>query len=90
MVTPVSRFNRPVQAHSCFHAGKVFYLELDGEGRHPVLHFGMTGMLQVCACVCFLVSALKKLLSIASLEERCQCTTERLQGRLPRSGHLGL
>ncbi|KAI9059603.1 AtMMH-1 [Trametes sanguinea] len=27
--------------------GKVFYLLLDGEGRHPVLHFGMTGMLQV-------------------------------------------
>jgi len=27
--------------------GKVFYIELDGEGRHPVLHFGMTGMLQV-------------------------------------------
>ncbi|KAH8992114.1 AtMMH-1 [Lactarius akahatsu] len=27
--------------------GKVFYLELDGEGRHPVLHFGMTGMLQL-------------------------------------------
>lgn len=27
--------------------GKAFYLELDGEGRHPVLHFGMTGMLQL-------------------------------------------
>ncbi|KAI0762585.1 Formamidopyrimidine-DNA glycosylase N-terminal domain-containing protein [Fomes fomentarius] len=27
--------------------GKVFYLELEGEGKHPVLHFGMTGMLQV-------------------------------------------
>ncbi|KAI0005375.1 Formamidopyrimidine-DNA glycosylase N-terminal domain-containing protein [Russula compacta] len=27
--------------------GKVFYIELDGEGRHPVLHFGMTGMLQI-------------------------------------------
>ncbi|KAI0033741.1 AtMMH-1 [Vararia minispora EC-137] len=27
--------------------GKVFYLELDGDGRMPVLHFGMTGMLQV-------------------------------------------
>ncbi|KAN0138528.1 AtMMH-1 [Lactarius tabidus] len=27
--------------------GKVFYLELDGEGRHPVFHFGMTGMLQL-------------------------------------------
>ncbi|KAF8746194.1 hypothetical protein AX14_000001 [Amanita brunnescens Koide BX004] len=25
--------------------GKVFYLELDGEGKMPVLHFGMTGML---------------------------------------------
>jgi len=29
--------------------GKVFYIELDGEGRHPVLHFGMTGTLQVGA-----------------------------------------
>ncbi|KAJ8488712.1 hypothetical protein ONZ51_g3404 [Trametes cubensis] len=27
--------------------GKVFYLLLDGKGRHPVMHFGMTGMLQV-------------------------------------------
>ncbi|KAH6917120.1 AtMMH-1 [Coprinopsis sp. MPI-PUGE-AT-0042] len=27
--------------------GKVFYLSLSGDGRHPVLHFGMTGMLQV-------------------------------------------
>ncbi|KAI0638976.1 AtMMH-1 [Trametes polyzona] len=27
--------------------GKVFFLVLDGEGRHPVMHFGMTGMLQV-------------------------------------------
>ncbi|KAK0466385.1 AtMMH-1, partial [Desarmillaria tabescens] len=27
--------------------GKVFYLELSGEGRMPVMHFGMTGMLQV-------------------------------------------
>ncbi|KAH9945593.1 AtMMH-1 [Amylocystis lapponica] len=28
-------------------AGKVFYVRLDGHGRMPVLHFGMTGMLQV-------------------------------------------
>ncbi|TBU58805.1 hypothetical protein BD310DRAFT_818463, partial [Dichomitus squalens] len=27
--------------------GKVFYVELEGDGRHPVMHFGMTGMLQV-------------------------------------------
>ncbi|KAG5723165.1 hypothetical protein E4T56_gene236 [Termitomyces sp. T112] len=27
--------------------GKCFYLELSGEGKMPVLHFGMTGMLQV-------------------------------------------
>ncbi|KAK0208885.1 Formamidopyrimidine-DNA glycosylase N-terminal domain-containing protein [Desarmillaria ectypa] len=27
--------------------GKVFYLELSGAGRMPVMHFGMTGMLQV-------------------------------------------
>lgn len=30
-----------------FTSGKVFYLELDGKGKMPVLHFGMTGMLQV-------------------------------------------
>ncbi|KXN87563.1 Formamidopyrimidine-DNA glycosylase, partial [Leucoagaricus sp. SymC.cos] len=27
--------------------GKVFYMELDGAGKHPVMHFGMTGMLHV-------------------------------------------
>ncbi|KAI0809259.1 hypothetical protein BC629DRAFT_1483773 [Irpex lacteus] len=27
--------------------GKVFYMELNGEGKMPVMHFGMTGMLQV-------------------------------------------
>lgn len=27
--------------------GKLFYITLGGEGKHPVLHFGMTGMLQV-------------------------------------------
>ena len=27
--------------------GKVFYIELEGDGRHPVMHFGMTGLLQV-------------------------------------------
>ncbi|CAE6527285.1 unnamed protein product [Rhizoctonia solani] len=26
--------------------GKVFYIELDGQGRMPVLHLGMTGMVQ--------------------------------------------
>ena len=31
--------------------GKVFYLELDGKGKMPVLHFGMTGMLQVALLV---------------------------------------
>ncbi|KIK99896.1 hypothetical protein PAXRUDRAFT_822259, partial [Paxillus rubicundulus Ve08.2h10] len=27
--------------------GKCFYIELEGEGRMPVLHFGMTGILKV-------------------------------------------
>ena len=27
--------------------GKCFYIQLDGNGRMPVLHFGMTGMLKV-------------------------------------------
>ena len=30
-----------------FHIGKVFYLTLDGDGRMPVLHFGMTGNIHV-------------------------------------------
>lgn len=30
-----------------FMTGKNFYMELDGKGRNPVMHFGMTGMLQV-------------------------------------------
>jgi formamidopyrimidine-DNA glycosylase len=30
-------------------SGKCFYLELEGEGKMPVLHFGMTGMVQVNA-----------------------------------------
>ncbi|OAX43592.1 AtMMH-1 [Rhizopogon vinicolor AM-OR11-026] len=30
-----------------FRYGKCFYIELEGAGRMPVLHFGMTGMLQV-------------------------------------------
>lgn len=28
-------------------AGKYLYILLDGKGRMPVLHFGMTGMLKV-------------------------------------------
>ncbi|KAF7784546.1 hypothetical protein Agabi119p4_711 [Agaricus bisporus var. burnettii] len=27
--------------------GKVFFMELNGDGKHPVMHFGMTGMLHV-------------------------------------------
>ncbi len=87
MVRQLSRFNNQQRHAHFFHAGKAFYLELDGEGRHPVFHFGMTGMLQVCFRA-RVFSVLKKLLSIASSEERCQCTTERLPGVLPRSGHL--
>lgn len=39
-------FSEPQITHK-HRAGKVFYLELDGEGKMPVLHFGMTGMLHV-------------------------------------------
>ncbi|CAK5280045.1 unnamed protein product [Mycena citricolor] len=35
----------PVLNRDC--TGKVFYVDLSGPGRMPVLHFGMTGMLQV-------------------------------------------
>lgn len=31
----------------CVIIGKVFYMTLEGEGKNPVMHFGMTGMLQV-------------------------------------------
>ncbi|KAF7319888.1 MutM-like protein-1 [Mycena kentingensis (nom. inval.)] len=31
----------------CERYGKMFWLELSGPGRQPLLHFGMTGMLQV-------------------------------------------
>ena len=27
--------------------GKVFYIDLEGPGKMPVLHFGMTGMIRV-------------------------------------------
>ena len=30
--------------------GKVFYIEMSGIGKMPVMHFGMTGMLQVVEC----------------------------------------
>lgn len=33
----------------CCPLGKVFFIELDGDGKYPVMHFGMTGMLHVCA-----------------------------------------
>lgn len=42
--------NMPSQIYTdidCLLLGKVFYLELDGEGKMPVLHFGMTGAIQV-------------------------------------------
>ncbi|KAI6032053.1 hypothetical protein BKA83DRAFT_4488637 [Pisolithus microcarpus] len=32
---------------SFHHSGKCFYIQLQGSGRTPVLHFGMTGALQV-------------------------------------------
>ncbi|XP_006453744.1 hypothetical protein AGABI2DRAFT_41042, partial [Agaricus bisporus var. bisporus H97] len=31
--------------------GKVFFMELNGDGKHPVMHFGMTGMLHACFAV---------------------------------------
>jgi len=37
--------------------GKCFFIDLNGPGRMPVLHFGMTGMLQVC-CLIFRRSCL--------------------------------
>lgn len=52
-MTDVARYGEPasslVTKVSSTHcdAGKVFYLELDGEGRMPVLHFGMTGNIHV-------------------------------------------
>jgi formamidopyrimidine-DNA glycosylase len=37
------------------HPGKVFYVELEGIGKFPVLHFGMTGRLQVGSIYCVLI-----------------------------------
>ena len=34
-------------AFKVFLLGKVLYIELEGPGKMPVLHFGMTGMLRV-------------------------------------------
>lgn len=36
--------------------GKVFYLQLAGEGKMPVLHFGMTGNVIVIASLDFFCS----------------------------------
>lgn len=40
-------------ALTSFSQGKVFYIELEGPGKMPVLHFGMTGMLRVCRSIGF-------------------------------------
>ncbi|KAK0198976.1 hypothetical protein F5146DRAFT_920022, partial [Armillaria mellea] len=41
-----SRISNDVRHLAVNLLGKVFYLELSGGGRMPVMHFGMTGMLQ--------------------------------------------
>lgn len=53
-MTDVGRYGKSNILFSVLHkftrfifTGKVFYVELDGEGRAPVLHFGMTGNLLV-------------------------------------------
>jgi len=35
------------RTHGNFVPGKYFYIELEGAGKMPLLHFGMTGMLHV-------------------------------------------
>ena len=39
--------------HSNGLLGKVLYIELEGAGKMPVLHFGMTGMLRVRSSAVF-------------------------------------
>lgn len=36
-----------IPTHGNFVLGKYFYIELEGTGKLPLLHFGMTGMLHV-------------------------------------------
>lgn len=45
--TVSKHFHPDLKRISYSRSGKVFYLELEGNGRMPVLHFGMTGMVQV-------------------------------------------
>ena len=50
-VVPSSRVNGKAKRERIFKASACadasFWMVLDGEGRHPVMHFGMTGMIQV-------------------------------------------
>jgi hypothetical protein len=40
-------YNSSHSTHGNFILGKYFYIELEGAGKLPLLHFGMTGMLHV-------------------------------------------
>ena len=80
----------PSSVHTDIHdltLGKVFYLELDGEGKVPVLHFGMTGAIQVWKS--FFDSRAPSWLILAGLQRSevvPPCTTDKNLRR--KSGHL--
>ncbi|CAE6516483.1 unnamed protein product [Rhizoctonia solani] len=58
--------------------GKLFYIELDGPGRMPVLHLGMTGMVQASARRrAYLVPSSKQ-----GLVSQCVASTSVPQGKL--------
>jgi len=71
--------------------GKVFYMELDGAGEHPVMHFGMTGMLHVQALLSctYYHKPDPSFCSISRLEISRQPTTEKLLMILMLNGRHG-
>jgi len=66
-------------------------MELDGAGEHPVMHFGMTGMLHVQALLSctYYHKPDPSICSISRLEISHQSTTEKLLMFLILSGRRG-
>lgn len=69
--------------------GKVFYLTLDGGGRMPVLHLGMTGMLHVGSVYDFPILSATKDITCSS-EDRMRPTIVRNQNKINPYGPQSL
>jgi len=67
--------------------GKVFYILLEGEGRQPVLHFGMTGMLQVYSTLLLSLAVVQ--IGVLRSKGKYLCTTKKAPVRkeFPQNGH---